>query len=90
MSDEQPIEMAETGSLLPRRAFIRKSLMLSGAAFVGTSSVDRIRAPELSAKGMPMRAASVDGPLARIRGGGDEDDSSGGGDNNGNGRGRNN
>lgn len=43
---------------IPRREFIRKSLMLSGGAFAAMSSGSRVGMPKLSANNMPMMAAT--------------------------------
>lgn len=43
---------------LPRREFIRKSLLASGGAFIGMVTGPKLSLPQTNPSGMPMRPAS--------------------------------
>ena len=55
---ETHAQEASSGGQMPRREFIRKSVMLSGAAFVGMTSSPRMAVPNLNASAMPILSAS--------------------------------
>ena len=55
---ETHAQEAQGGGQMPRREFIRKSVMLSGAAFVGMTSSPRMAVPNLNSSSMPILSAS--------------------------------
>src|SRR5687768_6947382 len=62
MTDHQhPTSVQPSSSQMPRREFIRKSLTLSGAAFVGLSAANKLSTPKLASNAMPYMASSNNG-----------------------------
>jgi hypothetical protein len=58
MDQEQQTQAQNSSPQIARREFIQKSLMLSGAAFVGMSAADKLSIPKLSSSAMPYMAAT--------------------------------
>lgn len=62
----------ELQSAMPRREFIRKSLIASGGVFVGMTTLGNVPLAELSSSKKPKK------PSSGKRGKGDDDDDDGG------------
>jgi len=58
MDHDQQTSSQNSPTQIPRREFIQKSLMLSGAAFVGMSAANKLSTPKLNSRAMPYMAAT--------------------------------